>query len=461
MPAAPRRIIDDHLRAGCRTHPRASVASWLCGIIEHHHGQLNCGHAVMVFIARFRSVPRPSRILMINELVINVGFYMLMPYLAGYLAGPLGLAAWAIGLVMGVRNFFEQGMFIIGGTLADRVGYKAMIVTGCLLRTVGFALLAITQSFPAVLIASATIGLTAAFFNPAIRAYLAVDAGDRRVEAFAMFNMFYQAGILVGPLVGVTLVGIDFRISALSAAALSAVLTVAQLLTLPARGADPELAQTSILREWRTVISNPRFLLFAAVMTGSYLLSSQIFLTMPLQAAILTPAFETVLVTALFGVSGLVAVVCQLWITGWLAARWNRARSLAIGMTILASSFLPLTIAPDAARFGIFPALAALLVSAAMLAVGAAAVFPFEMDMVVSLAGDRLVATHYGFYNTIVGTGVLVGNLATGALIGAARKAGLGELIWAGLVLVGIIAALALRGLDRRGYLQAPAVASG
>lgn len=242
----------------------------------------------MEFIARFRSLPRPSRVLMINELVINVGFYMLMPYLAGYLAGPLALAAWAIGLVMGVRNFSEQGMFIIGGTLADRVGYKAMIVTGCLLRTGGFALLAITQSFPAVLIASATIGLTAAFFNPAIRAYLAVDAGDRRVEAFAMFNIFYQAGILVGPLVGVTLVGIDFRISALSAAALSAMLTAAQLLTLPARGADPEAAQTSILREWRTVISNPPFLLFAAVMTGSYLLSSQIFLTMPLQAAILT-----------------------------------------------------------------------------------------------------------------------------------------------------------------------------
>lgn len=45
---------------------------------------------------------------------------------------------------------------------------------------------------------------------------------------------------------------------------------------------------------------------------------------------------------------------------------------------------------------------------------GLAAVFTFEMDTVVSLAGNRLVGTHYGFYNTIIGIGILAGNLATG-----------------------------------------------
>ena len=54
-------------------------------------------------ITRFRSFDRPSQVLMVNQFSINVGFYMLMPYLASYLAGPLGLAAWAVGLVLGVR----------------------------------------------------------------------------------------------------------------------------------------------------------------------------------------------------------------------------------------------------------------------------------------------------------------------------------------------------------------------
>ena len=37
----------------------------------------------------FRSFDRPSQVLMVNQFTINLGFYMLMPYLAAYLAGPL------------------------------------------------------------------------------------------------------------------------------------------------------------------------------------------------------------------------------------------------------------------------------------------------------------------------------------------------------------------------------------
>ena len=114
----------------------------------------------------FRSFDRPSQVLMVNQFTINLGFYMLMPYLAGYLAGPVGLAGWAIGLVMGIRNFSQQGMFLIGGTLADRLGFKPLIVAGCLLRTIGFALLATVDSLPAILIASAATGFAGALFNP-------------------------------------------------------------------------------------------------------------------------------------------------------------------------------------------------------------------------------------------------------------------------------------------------------
>ncbi|KZS69051.1 hypothetical protein A4G26_07690 [Mycobacterium kansasii] len=73
----------------------------------------------MGFIGQFRSFDPQSRMLMINQFCINLGFYRFMPHLAGYLAGSVGLAAWAIGLVLGVRNFSQQGTFVVGGTLAD------------------------------------------------------------------------------------------------------------------------------------------------------------------------------------------------------------------------------------------------------------------------------------------------------------------------------------------------------
>jgi len=407
----------------------------------------------MGLVGQFRSFGWPSRLLMINQFGINLGFYMLMPYLAGYLAGPLGLATWAVGLVLGVRNFSQQGMFIVGGTLADRLGYKPLIVAGCLLRTVGFGLLVVAQSLPAVLIASAATGFAGALFNPAVRAYLAADAGERRVEAFAVFNVFYQAGILAGPLVGLAFMAVDFRLTAAGAAAVFALLTIAQLFALPRRDPEPGEAAGSVLQDWRTVAANRSFLLFAAAMIGSYVLSFQVYLAMPLQAAALAPQHASAVVAVMFAVSGVVAVTAQLRITRWFSHRWGTGRSLAIGMAMVALSFVPLIALPDT-RLGVPAGIAALLISTALLAIGSAAVFPFEMDTVVALSGGRLVGTHYGFYSTIVGVGILAGNVAVGALVHTTPGRGTGVGVWAVLAGIGMCCAAALHALARTGHLQ-------
>ncbi|MER0244300.1 MFS transporter, partial [Streptomyces sp. HSW2009] len=186
-------------------------------------------------LARTRSFSPAARLLMVNQFAINLGFYMLMPYLAAHLAGEVGLAAWAVGLVLGVRNLSQQGMFLIGGTLADRLGYKLPILTGCVLRTAGFALLGWVDSLPALIVASAATGFAGALFNPAVRAYLAAEAGERRVDAFATFNVYYQGGMLVGPVVGLALLTADFRAVCTVAAVIFAALSVLQARALPAR----------------------------------------------------------------------------------------------------------------------------------------------------------------------------------------------------------------------------------
>ncbi|AQA23480.1 major Facilitator Superfamily protein [Rhodococcus sp. MTM3W5.2] len=394
---------------------------------------------------------------MVNQFSINVGFYMLMPYLAGYLAGPLGLAAWAVGLVLGVRNFSQQGMFLVGGTLADRWGYKPLIVAGCLLRTGGFLLLAMVDSLPAVLVAAVATGFAGALFNPAVRAYLAADSGPRRVEAFAVFNVFYQAGILVGPLVGLALTALDFRATAMVAASVFAVLTVVQIWALPTRRDGTGASRTSVLDGWRLVVSNRPFVLFAVAMIGSYVLSFQVYLALPLQAAVAAgdSRSETVLVTSVFVVSGVVAIAGQLRITSWFAGRWGSGRSLVVGMAVMASAFVPLIVV-SGKGFGWWPAAGALLLTAGLLAVGTAAVFPFEMDTIVALSGGRLIATHYGFYNTVVGVGILLGNLGTGAVFGRARDSGMGAVTWVVLTIVGIACVGSLYLLEHSGRLDRP-----
>ncbi len=417
-------------------------------------------------IAQVRSYERSVQLLMVNQFTINLGFYMLMPYLAAHLAGPLGLAGWLVGLILGVRNFSQQGMFLLGGTLADRLGYKPMIIAGLVLRIVGFATLGLVESVPALLAASAATGLAGALFNPAVRAYVAADAGERRVEAFALFNVFYQAGILLGPLVGMLLTGVSFRVTCLVAAGIFALLSVVQIRALPARRGDDAKRgqdQEGVLSQWRGIVSNRPFLLFSVAMIGFYVMQFQVYLALPLEVRRLggDGTFGTAAVAALFAVSGLSTILFQTKVTAWCKARMEPGRALTWGLLIMGLGFVPLLVAtavpvPEGGvglwlLAAVPPALSALL-----LAIGTMIAYPFEMDTIVRLSGNRLVATHYGLYNTICGIGITLGNLLTGAALDAARAAGMSALPWVALFALGLACAAALYGLHRTGRLAPP-----
>ncbi|MFE6776391.1 MFS transporter [Streptomyces sp. NPDC057702] len=411
-------------------------------------------------LAQTRSFSPAARLLMVNQFAINLGFYMLMPYLATHLSGDLGLTAWTVGLVLGVRNLSQQGMFLIGGTLADRFGYKAPILAGCLLRTGGFALLGWVDSLPALVAASAATGFAGALFNPAVRAYLAAEAGERRVDAFATFNVYYQAGMLLGPVVGLALLAADFRLVCTVAAAIFAALSVLQARALPARhdaGARPAARGTagpSVWGQWRQVVANRPFLLFSAAMIGSYVLTFQVYLVLPLAADSALGADGARVTSGLFVVSAAVAVAGQLRLTCWAKRRLTPHRALVLGLAAMGAAFVPLVLVPAGSGAG---ALVALVVTVAVLAAAGAVVYPFEMDTVVALSGNRLVATHYGLYHTVSGLGITLGNLALGALWDTTH-ADAPWAVWVALALTGAGCAAAVAALARTGHLTTPAV---
>ncbi|MGQ4368951.1 MFS transporter [Streptomyces violaceoruber] len=412
-------------------------------------------------ISQTRSFPAPVRLLMANQFAINLAFYMLMPYLAAHLSGELGLAAWTVGLVLGVRNLSQQGMFLIGGTIADRFGYKAPILAGCVLRTLGFALLGWVDSLPALIATSAATGFAGALFNPAVRAYLAAEAGERRVDAFATFNVYYQAGMLLGPLIGLALLAADFRLVCTVAAAIFAALSVLQARALPQRhgavgGRADARTAVGVWGQWRQVAANRPFLLFSAAMIGSYVLTFQVYLALPLAAKAALGTDGTKATSGLFVVSAGVAVAGQLRLTGWAKRRFTPHQALTAGLAAMGTAFLPLALAPASSSVAV---LGALVAAVAVLAAAGAVVYPFEMDTVVALSGNELVATHYGFYNTVSGLGITLGNLACGALWDYAHARDALWLVWLTLTATGAGCAAAVAALARTGRLTVPAQA--
>ena len=130
-------------------------------------------------------------------------------------------------------------------------------------------------------------------------------------------------------------------------------------------------------------------------------------------------------------------ILGQLRVTARCRERLGPARSMRLGLLTLGAAFLPpLATAALPAGGGVLGAVAIVL-SAAVLALGTAIVFPFEMSTIVALSGDRRVATHYGLYNTVCGVGILLGNLGTGWAMDLARSSGARAVPWLVLAVVG------------------------
>ncbi|MFV2017347.1 MFS transporter [Micromonospora sp. LOL_023] len=397
------------------------------------------------------SFPPAIRLLVVNQLGVNVGFYMLLPYLAGYLRDDIGLSATLVGLVLGVRNLSQQGLFLVGGSAADRLGARGVIIAGCGLRAVGFAVFAVGGSLPALLAASVLTGLAGALFNPAVRAYLAQAAPERRAEAFALFNVFASAGALLGPLLGSALLLVDFRAAAIGATVVFAGLTVAQLRVLPPHPVTR--SGQSVGRDWREALTDGRFLAFTVALSALFALQTQLYLVLPVQAE--AAAGTALAVAALFVVSTVVTLVWQVRLTGWLRQRCSRGLSIAAGMAVAGLGFLlPLLPVTGPPPVRALPTLAAALA----LAVGVMMAQPFMLELVPGFARDGLTGTYFGVFYLASGVVAALATTAVGRFMqnggepdGAAQGVPAGAwLLCAGL---GLACGAAVWALHRRGLL--------
>ncbi|WP_025274469.1 MFS transporter [Haloglycomyces albus] len=368
---------------------------------------------------RFSRLDATARLLCVNQFGINAGFFMLMPYLAAYLTGSLGLAAGVVGILLGLRNFSQQGMFFLGGALADRWGYKNLIMAGCLLRTVGFGLLATVDALPGLAVGMIATGVAGALFNPAVRACLAEHSDNDRVGTFAVFNVFYQAGILAGPIIGVALATVNFQFACAVAAAIFTALTIVQARRLPSNsnGEHGGRERPSLIEAWHTVLTDRRFIAFALAMSGSYVLVFQTYLALPLLLGDhLTSTASTATIAMMFAVSGTLTIVFQVRITARCTSLLGRRASLVVGLLVLGWAFVP-TLAVTAWTVPPAAVAVAVVVSGGLLALGTMITFPFEMDTVTALTGGQRIATHYGIYQTVCGVMLVAGNFLVGTAI--------------------------------------------
>jgi hypothetical protein len=402
-------------------------------------------------LRQFRSFGRPAQILFINEIGVTIALLMLAPYLADHLVHGIGVAVWLVGIVMSLRHFSE-GLFVIGGTLADRIGYKPMIIAGCLLKAGGCGMFAIFTSLPWLIAASVVTGVSSALFIPANRAYLAHEESERIVDAFAVFSVCRRFGLLFGPLIGIPLVHFGFRMVSLTSVAILLALAVAQWRLLPAVVGPETGSSRPIWADWREALSNRPFLAFAATMFTSYALTFQITFGLPLAIRHISGGHAGM--TALFVISAILGLALQVRLITWCEKRWTPGQAMVRGLIVMGVAFIPMMLPPlqGATVIRLMP----ILVCAATLSIGSMMLHPFEMATIANLANGRVIGTYYSVNNLLSGFGGVFGNLVSAAALSLSQSMGMSSLPWMVLLLLGLFSAACLKLVDRDDRLTPP-----
>ncbi|WP_409468342.1 MDR family MFS transporter [Streptomyces sp. HC307] len=373
-----------------------------------------------------RSVERPRlspllRLLILTQLAFNIGFYAVLPFLSEHLGQAIGMAGWLVGFVLGLRTFSQQGLFVVGGALADRYGIRPVVLAGCALRIAGFTWLGHAEQTWSVIGAVLLIGFAAALFSPAVESEVARQAvlweeesGGSRTRVLALFTVAGQAGAFVGPLLGALLLAVDFRTACLAGAGVFVLVLAGHAWLLPQRipGRERVRAKGGL----RALLRNRRFLALCCAY-GAYLLAyNQLYLALPDEVERATGSQASL--AWLFALSSLLVVTAQLPVTRWVGDRLALRRSMAVGLLLIAAGFAVVAVARPAGwsgTAGLVPAAGFVV----LLTVGQMLVAPAARAWVPDLAEDGRLGLYTGALSSVSGLIVLVGSAATGSLLDA------------------------------------------
>ncbi len=355
-------------------------------------------------------------VLLGSQFVFNIGFYAVVPFLAIFLRDDLLLSGGAIGLILGLRTFSQQGMFIVGGALSDRYGARSVILCGCVIRVAGYLLLALGDSLTPIVLGACLTGIGGALFSPSIEALLAKAGTDSeargkrsRAEWFALFAVCGELGAVLGPVAGALLAGFGFRQIALAGAAVFLIALGALHLCLPRHTSQKK---TLKIIPWWTTFRQPRFVAFIIAYSSWLLSYNQLYLALPVEIARSGGSEKDL--GPLFMLASVLIILFQLPLARF--ARWiGAARILPTGFLFLSAAFLCVALFAGSEPPDSWQRLLPAACFVALLTTGQMLLVPAAKDLIPQFADHNTLGAHYGALSTAGGCAVLAGNFMLGS----------------------------------------------
>ena len=413
----------------------------------------------MSFTQRLREIrdgfERPFWVANISEIFERLSYYGAFASLALYLQGKLNFSTEQTGTLTGIFGGMVWFMAIFGGAVADKLGFRRALSLAYLILTIAYFLIGsigspwlapIRNAVPLSLFVGCILILPAlgvSLVKPCVVGTTASASRENvRSIGYSIYYTMVNIGGAAGPFVadwahanfGVEKV---FRIAALSVFAMFFAVLFFFREPRPASAAPaPSIAET--LRNFLTVLGNPKFMLFLLIFTGYWIVFWQQYISLPgyIQSYIDPHArVERVLIT-----DGLM-VICFTVLINYLIRKLPAFHAVILGTLVSSVSWLILAFQPT---------ILGAVLSIVVLALGEIIQQPRYYEYISRLAPHGQQGTYMGFAFLPIGIGSLIGGWFGGRVMHQfAEVAHQPQRAWYAIVGVGLLTTLLLWIYDR------------
>jgi proton-dependent oligopeptide transporter, POT family len=432
---------------GIRTdiHGSASREGGLSLPIGQRVREIRAGFETAFWVANF------------TEIFERIAYYATTAVLAVYMSEQLRFSNELTGWLMGIFGLVVWFLPILGGTLADRFGFRRALMFAYLIMTIGYFLLG---SLAAPWMASLRGALGDKWLVLAILMIPALGPGvvkpcvagttarasseNVRSIGYSIYYTLVNIGGALGPIIA-------FLVRKKLGLGMEAVFRVAAgsvflmfwatffFYREPARAGEQKVEKIAdAFKNMFVVLGNLRFVIFLLISTGFYIVFWQEFVSMPLFARQYVDPQANV--DLLLSVDPIVVICCQILIA-YLTRRLPAIRAIAIGFLVAGLAWTLLAIHPS------IPVIVAAL---ACLALGEVTQASRYYEYVSRLAPSGQQGLYMGYAFLPVALGYFIGGPLGGALLHHYGKVvHRPQAMWIVIAVVGVLTALLMLAYDK------------
>jgi len=292
-----------------------------------------------MYLETLRKAPRAFKVLVASALIENVGFGMIFPVLTIYMVENIRISESLAGVALAGYTLSGIPAMIIGGMLADRIGRRPVLLMSLGLMSITMAMYFFAFDFLTLFIIILADSFVGTLYMPAANAMIAdVIPSKDRPQAYSTLRIAWNAGIFIGPSVGILIVSIwSIRELFLFGSAMLAAAFVMNFFIIPETKPESVVSEEVTFRKTMAVAGNRSFLLLCTLTGTLWFFLSQWMsvLTVYLKNDL---DFSTSSVESLFAINGLMVVTLQLWITS-RTVKFRRSLVLLSGQVVAAIGF--------------------------------------------------------------------------------------------------------------------------